>query len=111
MSTDIIIKCKSCGNTFIADHAWAEKIKPGATYASSASVYSFLMTMKTKLKCSQCSSKDTDIIYEIPPCVKKTSSIQEHEKRYINEGLAGTREGHKRMRSQHWSEMLRRSKE
>jgi len=110
MSADIIVKCKSCGYKFRADHSWAERIEPGATYSSSTSIYTFLMKIKSKLKCSQCGSKRPSIIYELPPSRSKPSLIAEYEKRYMDEGLAGAREGHKRMRSQQWSEMIRRHK-
>ena len=111
MSAEVIVKCKSCGYTIHADHSWAERIAPGATYPSSTSIYSFLTQIKSKLRCSQCGSKNCNISYELPTPSKKESSISEHEKRYIDEGLAGTREGHKRMRSQQWYEMIRRHRE
>ena len=110
MDTKNIVKCDKCGHMFEADNSWAEKVDPGATYPSAASVHSFLMKIKPRLKCSECGSKEITILFEQSPFIKKPSQIPEHEKRYIDEGLPGTREGHKRMRGQQWSDIINRHK-
>jgi RNA polymerase-binding transcription factor DksA len=45
-------------------------------------------------------------------CVEcQTKSEKEGDtRRYVNEGLAGTREDHKKMRGKQWSEMIQRSR-
>lgn len=110
MSAEVVIKCQSCGHTINADHFWIEKYAPDKTYPSSTSIYSFLTEIESKLKCSQCGNKNCHIDYKLSTPFKKESSIPKNEKRYINEGLVGTRDGHKRMRSQQWSEMVNRYK-
>jgi DNA-directed RNA polymerase subunit RPC12/RpoP len=113
MFGDITIKCRSCGYKVVADHKWAEFIEPGATYPSSASIYSFVEKVKKRLRCSECGSKEVDVILENLPDKQPMPKpeIPEHYKRYVDEGLAGSREDHKKMSARQWSDMIKRHRE
>lgn len=103
---NISIKCKSCGHELNIDRTWAIERFELDPYSSVDDIHSHLQRYVGRMKCSKCGSKSPSVLMEIR-APKVLDQLEDHEKRYIDEGLAGSREDHKKMRSRQWARTKR----
>ena len=94
------VKCGSCDHAKEVDRRWIcsrLKVEPST---SSDDLQWHLLQNKKKFKCEICGAHNAEFVFKSnTPALKK----DEVKKRYIDEGIGGTREDNKKMRGRQWA--------
>jgi len=96
MNHSLRIICNSCRHSSVVSDAVVDKILPDVKNPSNDSIRKNLLLNKPKLVCSNCGAHSCEIEYTTP-IGKRTDKpvearVPDGQKRYIDEGIGGTRE-------------------
>lgn len=97
----ISVRCKLCGHKRRLGNAAAVRLIGSKAVTPATNLAAAFNRKKSKLRCNKCGARDpviTPFIEKGRTAKPARASEHNYEKRYIDEGLAGSREDHKKMR-------------
>lgn len=95
---NIKIACNKCGRCRTVERQWVLQVLSIDPYSSFDSIEFQLNQNREKLVCAKCGAHEARILREGAP-VPAAPESADYEKRYVDEGIAGTREDNKKMSS------------
>ena len=100
MPAHVVLQCTHCGHTTTVNNNWAREHLPTDQYTSVDSILFYLQNNLKKLRCQNCGMREPSVsLGTAQSPAQRPPELPESEKRFIDEGLAGSREDHKKMRA------------